>query len=198
MRKLRYTWPVGALPDLSGSTVIYGGSFNPPHVAHQMSLLYLVHAMDAARVLVVPARTHPLGKDLAPFDERVALCELMAEPFGDRVTVSRAEEELGGAGRTYDLLVHLRTTMPSEKLVLSVGADILSETDRWYRWDDIAAMVPIVVLGRAGHPDARALPVELPEVSSTRIREMRSRGESIRGLVPANVARRIERRGLYA
>jgi nicotinate-nucleotide adenylyltransferase len=189
---------VSGAPDLSGSTVIYGGSFNPPHIAHQMTLLYLLEALGAARVLVVPARTHALGKELVGFEERVALCELMAEPFGERVQVSRVEDELGGAGRTYDLLVHLRTSMPGEKLVLSVGADILGETDRWYRWDDIVAMVPVVILGRAGYPDARALPVALPEVSSTRIRELRRAGESIRGLVPSNVARRIERRGLYA
>ena len=189
---------MSAAPDLAGCTVIYGGSFNPPHIAHQMTLLYLLEALSAERVLVVPARTHALGKELTAFDERVALCELMAEPFGERVRVSRVEEELGGAGRTYDLLVHLRTTMPGEKLVLSVGADILGETDRWYRWDDIVAMVPVVILGRAGFADPRALPVALPEVSSTRIRELRRDGKSIRGLVPGNVARRIERRGLYA
>jgi nicotinate-nucleotide adenylyltransferase len=184
-------------PDLTGATVVFGGSFNPPHVGHQMTLLYLLDALDAARVLVVPSRTHPFGKDLASFDERVAMCELMAEPFGDRVVVSRVESELGGEGRTYDLLVHLHHTMPHEKLVLSVGADILLETDRWHRWDDIVAMVPVVVLGRAGYADERALPVALPEVSSTHIRELRRQGQSIRGLVPASVARRIERRGLY-
>ncbi len=162
-----------------------------------MTLLYLLDALDAARVLVVPSRTHPFGKKLASFDERVAMCELMAEPFGERVTVSRVEEELGGEGRTYDLLLHLQHSLPQEKLVLSVGADILLETDHWYRWNDIVAMVQVVVLGRAGYPDERALPVALPEVSSTRIRELRRDGQSIRGLVPWAVARRIERRGLY-
>ena len=187
-----------AVADLSGCTVVYGGSFNPPHVGHQMTLLYLVHALDAARVLVVPSANHPFGKDLAPFDERVALCELMAEPFGERVSVSRAEAELGGMGRTYDLLVHLRAQLPHEKLVLSVGADILLETYKWHRWNDITAMVPVVVLGRRGYPPPDPPTVELPEVSSTQIRALRKKGESIRGLVPTAVARRIERRGLYA
>lgn len=98
-----------------------------------MTLLYLLSALDAARVLVVPSRSHPFGKDLASFDERVAMCELMAEPFAGRAIVSRVEDEVGGEGRTYDLLVHLRHSMPNEKLVLSVGADILLETDRWHR-----------------------------------------------------------------
>lgn len=178
--------------------MVYGGSFNPPHVGHQMTLLYLLHALDASRVMVVPSWTHPFGKDLASFDERVAMCELMAEPFGARVIVSRVEDELGGDGRTYDLLVHLRATMPHENFALSVGADILGETDRWYRWEDIVAMLPVVVLGRVGYPDPRALSVALPEVSSTKIRELRRAGASIRGLVPTSVARRIERRGLYA
>jgi nicotinate-nucleotide adenylyltransferase len=189
---------VTGVADLSGCTVVYGGSFNPPHVGHQMTLLYLVQALAAAKVLVVPANSHPFGKDLAPFDERVALCELMAEPFGDRVSVSRAEAELGGMGRTYDLLVHLRATMPTARLVLSVGADIMLETYKWHRWNDITAMVPVVVLGRRGYPPPDPPTVELPEVSSTHIRALRKSGQSIRGLVPASVAHRIERRGLYA
>lgn len=183
--------------DLTGATVVYGGSFNPPHVGHQMTLLYVLEALDASQVLVVPSRRHPFGKDLVSFDERVAMCELMAEPFGDRVVVSRVEDELGGEGRTYDLLVHLRHSMPRAKLVLSVGADILQETDRWYRWSDIEAMVGVLVLARVGYDDARALPVALPDVSSTQIRARIGAGESILGLVPAKVARRIERRGLY-
>jgi len=189
---------VTAVADLSGCTVVYGGSFNPPHVGHQMTLMYLVHALDAASVLVVPSASHPFGKDLAPFDERMALCELMAEPFGERVQVSRAEAELGGMGRTFDLLQHLRAQLPHEKLVLSVGADILLETYKWHRWNDIVAMVPVVVLGRRGYPPPDPPTIELPEVSSTQIRAMCKRGESIRGFVPAAVAKRIERRGLYA
>ena len=33
-----------------------------------------------------------------------------------------------------------------------IGADILQETDKWYRWDDLVALAPPIVIGRAGHP----------------------------------------------
>ena len=31
-----------------------------------------------------------------------------------------------------------------------IGADILGETDKWYRWDDVVARAPPIVVGRSG------------------------------------------------
>jgi nicotinate-nucleotide adenylyltransferase len=181
---------------LSGYTVVYGGSFDPPHLSHQMTCLYLLEGLDADAVWMIPSFSHPFGKNLTDFDVRRAMCELMARPFAGRVAVLDTERHLGGAGRTYDTLVHLRATHPELKLALAIGADIVADTPRWHRWHDIVGLARVVVVGRSGypHPDT---PVVLPALASRSLRELARTGASLEGRVPASVARYIAAHGLY-
>jgi nicotinate-nucleotide adenylyltransferase len=182
---------------LNGLTVVYGGSFNPPHMGHQMACLYLLEALGADTVWLMPAAHHPFGKSLTSFDHRVAMCRIAAAPFGARVEVSEVEAEPGATGRTYDSLVTLGQRNPEVRLGFAVGSDILRETADWHRWDDIRAMVTVVVMARAGYPEPTAGRVELPEVSSGEVRRLLCEASSIAGLVPVGVAAYIEGHGLY-
>jgi nicotinate-nucleotide adenylyltransferase len=188
---------------LKGKTVIFGGSFNPPHTGHDMTCAYLLERLHADAVWMVPVFNHPFSKDLVPFEHRLAMCHLVAEPFGERVVVSEVERELGGLGRTYDTLLHLTRRFEERSFALSVGADILQETDQWHRWEDICAMVQVVVLGREGFSTTgaggavTAGVTELPEVSSSDIRERVGAGLPVEGLTSPRVADYIHRHGLY-
>ncbi len=149
---------------------VFGGSFNPPHIAHLLAAVLALATGGATRVLVVPTFQHPFAKALAPYDDRVRMCELcMAHPD---IEVSRLEEELGGESRTLRLVQHLAKTRPEADLRLLVGADILLEASKWHGWEAICAVAPPMVLGRVGvqHPLA-PVPV-LPDVSSTRVRQL--------------------------
>lgn len=183
---------------LAGHTVVFGGSFNPPHVAHQMACLYLLEALQAQAVWLVPAFVHPFGKDLASFEHRAAMCERLVEPFGGRVLVERVEQQLEHQGRTFETLRFLRDRDPDRRFALAVGADILEEAHRWHRWPDIERMVKIVVLGRTGYEAGATTPMALPEVSSTQIRERLVRGGSVDGLLPTSVIRYVREHELYS
>ena len=183
--------------DLTGHTVIYGGSFNPPHISHQLTCLYLLEGLNAAAVWLMPAWSHALGKPLIDFATRVTMCELLALPLGPRVEVSRVEEQLGGVSRTYDTLRHLQAQQPSRRFALAVGADILDQTPRWYRWPDIAAMLPIVVIGRADAPHNPPDTCIMPAIASHQVRKRLADGLPVDGLVPARVVQFIAQHGLY-
>lgn len=185
---------------------LFGGSFNPPHVAHQLVALYVLETL-VDEVWFVPTYSHPFGKQLVAYDHRVAMCELAAAPLGARARVSRAEQELAHkpdfvASRTLDLVDHLHASFPDVELRLVVGADILGETDKWYRWDDLVARAPLIVVGRGGYTlpaGSQATGVEMPEVSATRIRELLAHKDpSVSSLLPQTVLRYIARHGLYS
>ncbi|HEX9294516.1 MAG TPA: nicotinate (nicotinamide) nucleotide adenylyltransferase, partial [Polyangiaceae bacterium] len=74
---------------------LFGGSFNPPHVAHVLAVAYVLATQDADRVIVIPCYRHPFRKDLAPFEHRFAMCEL-AMGWLPRTSISAVEQELGG------------------------------------------------------------------------------------------------------
>src|SRR6478735_3989939 len=88
---------------------IFGGSFNPPHVAHVLAVVYALSTAPIDEVLVVPVFHHPFSKELASFDERLAMCEL-ALGWIPRVVVSSVERDLGGSSLTLRTVEHLAAT----------------------------------------------------------------------------------------
>jgi nicotinate-nucleotide adenylyltransferase len=180
------------------SIALLGGSFNPPHVAHLMAAYWTLATQDVSEVWLLPAYRHPFGKALAPFEDRVRMCELAARALRG-VAVCTAEAELADdplVGKTARTLEHLRAKHPRYDFALVVGADVLPETDKWYRWDRVQALARIVIVGREGYPPVPGAP-SLPAISSTGIRARLARGEDVGGLVPRKVRAYAEERGLY-
>jgi nicotinate-nucleotide adenylyltransferase len=184
---------------------LFGGSFNPPHVAHQLVALYVLETCEVDELWFVPTYVHPFGKPLAPYEDRIAMCELAARALGGRARTSRAEEELARrpgfvASRTLDLVAML-AEQHGRTFRLVIGADILLETHKWYRWDELVRRAPPIVVGRSGHPlppEATETGVVMPEVSATRVRALLAAGDpSVRTLLPGEVLRYIAAHGLY-
>jgi nicotinate-nucleotide adenylyltransferase len=183
---------------MSERLAIFGGSFNPPHVGHVLAVTYVlsVHPVDA--VMVVPVFKHAFGKELASFDDRLAMCRL-AMGWIPGVSVSDIEGRLGGDSRTLYTVEALLAERPDRELRLVLGADVLPDLPKWHRFDRIAELAPPIVIGRAGfeHPEA-PFPV-LPEVSSTHIRACCRQGRlaEVQPLLPRTVHAYLEQHGLY-
>jgi len=180
------------------NVAVFGGSFNPPHVAHVLACSLLLSVEEIDRVLVVPAYKHPFAKSLAPFQDRVTMCEL-AMGWIAHVQVSRVEEEMGGESRTLRTLEHLAQENPEWVLRLVIGADILAEAPRWFGFEEIGRIAPPIVLARAGFDASGAGPALLPEVSSTQVRAAVARGDwtVVERLVPRRVVAFIREAALY-
>lgn len=183
---------------------LLGGAFNPPHVAHALVALYALETQPIDRLWLMPTWRHAFGKQLASFDDRVAMCELLAQALGPRVEVSRVEEEVararGGESRTLYTLEHLAATAPALSFRLVIGGDILRETAAWLAWDEVCRRAPPIVIGRGGveaPAGAAVSEVAMPAVSSTEVRRRLAAGEAVRDLLPAAVLRYIDARGLY-
>jgi nicotinate-nucleotide adenylyltransferase len=175
---------------------VFGGSFNPPHVAHVFAASWVLSATRVQSLIVVPTFQHPFHKAMAPFEQRLAMTE---RAFADlkRVTVSRVEAELGGDSYTLRTLEELQKRMPDVGLRLVVGEDLLAESSRWHAFDRVIALAPLLVLGREGHRAGADLAVTLPEVSSTEVRRRLHSNEPVEGIVPASVMDYIAEHRLY-
>jgi len=179
------------------NVAIFGGSFNPPHASHVLAIAYVLATSDIDRLVVVPAFKHPFAKHLAPFEDRVRMCELATEIFPS-VEVSRIEKDLDGL--TLHTLEAIQREHPDWKIRLVMGADILLEADKWFRFDDVKKLAPPIILGRAGvHGTSAPTPV-LPEISSTRVRELLAAKDwdALEPLVPRAVIEHIRAKNLYA
>ncbi|MFJ1293330.1 nicotinate-nucleotide adenylyltransferase [Paracoccus yeei] len=127
---------------------LLGGSFDPAHQGH-------VHITDEAlrrfgldRVWWLVSPGNPLkGHAPKPLQERIASArKIMKNP---RVTVTGIEAVLG-TRKTVDTIAGLQRLYPRARFVWLMGADNLVQFDRWDRWREIAAHVPIGVIARPG------------------------------------------------
>jgi nicotinate-nucleotide adenylyltransferase len=183
---------------------LFGGSFNPPHAAHQLVALYVLETQPVDELWFLPTFQHVFGKELAPFADRVAMTKLIAKPLGSRAKVSLAEKTLahqpGFVGsRTYDLLQMLRREHVDIAFRWVIGTDILAETDKWHRWTDVVRMAPLIIVGRGGQmpPDSSAAGLTMPDVSSTEVRAALHEKRPLDALLPRSVLRYIAERRLY-
>jgi len=185
---------------VTGSEVVavFGGSFDPPHIAHVMTCVVVLGTQRVDRILVIPTYSHPFAKQLAPFEDRVQMTKLAMADIA-RVEVSRIEEALGGESRTLRTLEHLRAKHPAWTMRLVIGADVLAETPKWHAFDKIAELASPIVIGRAGFDAPGAPDPIFSAISSTEIRTKiaQERWSEVDAVVPRAVSAHIRARGLY-
>lgn len=174
------------------TVVLFGGSFDPPHIAHVLVACY-VHSMHAIdKLLVVPCFRHPFAKSLQPFDARLAMCKA-AFDWLPNTEVSTVEAQLGGESRTLRTVQHLRSQHPAWNLRLLMGADILSEARHWHAFDEVTALAPPIVVPRAGQGENAMFPA----ISSTLVRNALSQGLQPTEWLSPQVLAIIQSQGLY-
>ena len=180
---------------MSESWAVFGGSFDPPHVAHTLVAAYVRAAHPISRVLVTPTAAHAFGKRLAAFEDRLAMCELA---FADlrRVELCPIEAELPQPNLTLHTLQALQRHHPGVRLRLVLGSDLQNETHAWHDFASIISIAPPLWIERQGHTRNAATPA-LPDISSSEIRRRLAAAEPTDGLLTPAVAQYIAERGLY-
>jgi nicotinate-nucleotide adenylyltransferase len=171
---------------------VYGGSFDPPHVAHLLLATYALSVGRFERILVVPVFAHAFDKHLVAFEHRVRMCELAFAPLSS-VEVCQIESELPTPNRTLVTLEALSQRHPGAEFNLLVGGDVLTEASKWHAFEAIVRLAPLFVVGRSGVEASGASSVRLPPISSTRVRELLAKADEpgalaeLTELVPATV-----------
>ena len=193
---------------------ILGGTFDPPHLGHLALATGVADAMGLDKVLLVPTGNphFKLDKKVTPVEDRVAMVELMAA-VDTRLQVSRIEVDREGITYTVDTLKELLAENPGAELLFIVGGDCIGHIWRWRAADELAKLCTVVAVERRGFDYAadqeklRAsgidfnveyLSFDVPEVSSTDIRECVAAGESLSALVLPSVADYIRAHELYS
>ena len=186
---------------------LFGGSFNPPHVAHLVVAEVARDQFGLDEVWWIPNATppHKSADGLAAVDHRLAMTR-RAVADNPAFRVCDIEIERAGVSYTVDTVQALQNQHPDTDFYLIIGSDSLDHFAEWHKPEEIARRVPLVVYKRPGVIDAvpeprfanhvRFVAAPVMEVSGTEIRSRRRAGRSIRYLVPDGVRTYIEDHGL--
>jgi nicotinate-nucleotide adenylyltransferase len=194
---------------------LFGGAFDPPHVAHVALVRAAVEQLELSQLHVLPTghAWHKVRALSAP-EHRLAMARLA---FGDIPGVVVDDRELHRPGPTYtvDTLRELQAEHPGVQPVLVIGADQAAALPSWSDWEQIVKDAIISIAARKettgtkgifdlqSVPGARLAPLVLPDmpVSATHIRSVIAAGthgtKGVDHLVPASVARYIDQHHLY-
>ncbi len=193
---------------------VFGGAFDPPHLAHVALVRSAIRALglDEVRVLPTGQAWHRPGS-LTNAEHRLAMTRLA---FADvpQVVVDDREIRRTGPSYTVDTLMAIAAENPGVQLYLLIGDDQRRSLPGWHRIDDIARLAIICAAARdpqvaSWHtgepsastvpgPDIQPLPMPLMPISATDIRERLSRQSGVAGLVAPAVERYIHEHHLYS
>ncbi len=207
---------------------ILGGTFDPVHCAHLRLALELRAALRLDSVRLMPAPIPRLRRaPEASADVRLRLLEAAVTDVPGLEADGR-ELSRPGPTVTADTLQAMREELPDASLCLILGMDALSRIDAWIGFERIPAFAHLIIAERPGAPALprdgavadilrarrrddpaaiRAAPagfvlfvpgIPALDISATRVRSLRARGESIRYLVPDRVHDIIIEEDLYA
>ena len=190
---------------------VYGGAFDPPHNAHRLLVQTAMDQLQLDELRVFPTgHAWHKSRALTADTHRLAMAQLA---FADIPGIHVDGRELERAGPTYtiDTLRELQAEYPAAQLFLLMGTDQAVALKTWRAWHEILQSAIICIAGRAqtlsasGIFDASEFPggrfesLQMPllNVSATDIRNRVDAHMGIDHLVPAGVARYIDKHHLY-
>lgn len=204
-----------------GSLGVFGGTFDPIHLAHLAVAEEAAESVGLERILFIPAGEppHKPGRVITGAKHRLAMVEL-AIAGNDRFAVDRMELDREGPSFTVDTLEALHAARRSAgappDLALILSAEAFLELMTWREPRRIVELARLVVAPRDGYPDAgpgflaermpdipglaeRVIFLDSPRLrlSASDLRRRAAAGRSLRYLVPDTVAAYIGDHALY-
>jgi nicotinate-nucleotide adenylyltransferase len=190
---------------------IYGGAFDPPHLAHEALAQAAVSQYALDTLLIVPTgHAWHKSRTLTPAAHRIAMARLA---FADlpQARIDTRETQRAGATYTIDTLHELHSESPQAELFLLMGQDQLAFFPQWHRFEEITQIATLLVAMRADsmpahRPKDSQNPVKIgfstihmaaSPISATRIRLLNAQRLAIDHLVKPAVARYIAQNRLY-
>jgi nicotinate-nucleotide adenylyltransferase len=144
---------------------IFGGTFNPIHIAHLRCAEEARAALRLDRVLFIPTASppHKRGRDIAPASDRLSMVRL-AIRGNPAFSVSSVEIDRPGRSYSVDTLRILRERMPQRtRFVFLVGLDAFREINTWKDFPALFTLADFAVFARP--PESLPVPQRLLPVA---------------------------------
>ena len=200
-------------------TIIFGGTFDPPHRMHVAMARAAADALGARRILVLPAAINPQRLAAPPThpNHRLAMTRLAfaAEPRAEIL-----DDEIRRSGPSYTIdtvraLLDEPALHMTQPLRLLIGSDQARNLGSWRAWrelvsiaepaivlrpPDTLASLPVMLAALLGETESawrqRILPIDPVDLAATSLRAELASGGAPADLDPAVLAY-IRREGLY-
>lgn len=193
---------------------IFGGTFDPIHLAHIKLAETALEELGLEKLVFMPNTISPFKLDakISLAEHRCKMIELSIQ-HNPRLEMTRYEVDKQGISYTYDALKELSSIYDAH-LYFVLGYDSVVTIDTWYKGTDILKEFSLITAVRPGTDnqlgeqkiseyrtaygaDIHLLRMPPFDCSSSHIRELCKKGQSLAGLVADSVEEYIISNGLY-
>lgn len=196
-----------------GKTLFFGGTFNPPHIAHRKMLEAVAALPEIECVLVAPTNIPPHKEVPGLFatkKQRLDMCELLCNGI-NKARVSDIEFRREGKSYSYFTLSELKEQYGNISML--IGGDMVTSFTTWFNYKELLKTAEFYAVRRKGTHNVEfyeciealrkeggtfhVLEFDFPKVSSTEVREAVLNGEGVEELISKSIYDYIISNGLY-
>lgn len=172
---------------------VFGGTFDPPTIAHKQIIQYL--ANNFGTVIVLPSYT-PFYKSapMASYSSRVEMLSKLDLPENVLISTAEKANHHRTGGKTFSLLSILAETLgiPKSSICPVIGADQAMLMHTWYESDRLLDTFSMHYIDRSAtstpvDPRIKKLSLTPTPVSSTEARAILKADESMVGIIPCEI-----------
>jgi nicotinate-nucleotide adenylyltransferase len=204
---------------------LFGGTFNPIHLGHLRGAEEIGEAFHLQEVIFIPAALppHKTKEKIIEARHRLEMVKLALQK-NPRFSMSDVELQRPGKSYSIDTLRYFREKF-QDSLYFILGRDAFVEIETWKDFQNLFSFCNFIIMTRPGFQKTSSLPgalipafqydpgasawvhvsgnriffkeITFLDISSTKIRELIEKGESIRYLVPPEVEAYIKSQEVY-
>ena len=187
---------------------VFGGAFNPPTIAHiELAKQVLKEMKNIEKVIFVPVSTKYNKSGLASDEDRYQMLKAICDEE-ENLEVSSIELDSNRQLYTIETLEKMKDANPNNDIYFIIGTDNLKDLATWHTADKLLQEFKMIVLERDNdnineiinkdsflkqYKDSFIILNNINKInlSASFVRELVKKGESIHGMVPETIERRI-------
>ncbi|RXJ85209.1 nicotinate (nicotinamide) nucleotide adenylyltransferase [Arcobacter sp. CECT 8985] len=153
---------------------VFGGSFDPPHIAHEKIVNIALEQLDIDKIFIVPTYLNPFKDDFHLKPEK--RFSLLTRLFKDNKKVIISDYEINQKRKvpSFETIQFLKHRYNISKIYFIIGTDNYSNLNKWYKYEELKNEVEFVIAKRIGFLNEnldkiKTLDVDI-DISSTHLR----------------------------
>ncbi|MGL4372259.1 MAG: nicotinate (nicotinamide) nucleotide adenylyltransferase [Turicibacter sp.] len=135
--------------------VVFGGSFNPPTIAHYHIAKYIIQTLKCDQFIYLPVGNQYPKKGLISANYRIDMLHIVSKHL-KHAQVSQIEVEAKDVLTSFQTLTKLKEQDPSQDIGFVIGADNLKDLPQWAQVQELIANFKIIVF-RRDHIDVESI-----------------------------------------
>lgn len=196
---------------------ILGGTFDPFHNGHLKLATGALIEFALDFVFLMPTKKNPFKQDkhISSDEDRVNMIKLACKDRPFLCLLDKEIREDESVSYTYDTMSELLNEFEGCELFFILGLDSFLSLEKWYKGKELLSMISFIVSVRPGYDQAKldetirryeeeynahifVIEDNMPDISSTQIRNLARENKSIEGLVPEEIERYIFENEIYS